>query len=222
MRRLLRSHFDGITQQGFDEDLANKNWAVLIENDGGALVGFSTMAFIRTRHAEHPINVVYSGDTIVDPSAWGSTSLFRSWIDAIRQLRTQSPDAPTYWLLIVSGTRTYRLLPLFWTQFYPRCDRRTPHRNQLLLDQLAIERYGADYHQATGIVRFARPQVLKAPLRETAPARRHNRNARYFYDRNPGHSRGDELACLTELSDSNLTRAGRRIAATLRTSLEPR
>jgi hypothetical protein len=32
-----------------------------------------------------------------------------------------------------------------------------------------------------------------------------------FAARNPGHARGDELACLCELTESNLTRAGRRM-----------
>jgi len=33
----------------------------------------------------------------------------------------------------------------------------------------------------------------------------------FFVRRNPGHARGDELACLCELNESNLTRAGRRM-----------
>ena len=35
----------------------------------------------------------------------------------------------------------------------------------------------------------------------------------FFLKRNPGHGDGDELVCLTELSDDNLTRAGRRMVA---------
>jgi hypothetical protein len=30
-------------------------------------------------------------------------------------------------------------------------------------------------------------------------------------ERNPGHADGDELVCLAELSDANLTAAGRRM-----------
>ena len=33
----------------------------------------------------------------------------------------------------------------------------------------------------------------------------------FFLATNPGHVRGDELVCLTELCDENLTRAGRRM-----------
>ena len=35
----------------------------------------------------------------------------------------------------------------------------------------------------------------------------------FFARMNPGHARGDELACLTELSRANLTRAGQRMVA---------
>ena len=34
---------------------------------------------------------------------------------------------------------------------------------------------------------------------------------------NPGHVRGDELACVTELTPQNLTSAGRRMAAAVPT-----
>jgi hypothetical protein len=33
----------------------------------------------------------------------------------------------------------------------------------------------------------------------------------FFDSRNPGHARGDELACITGVSRSNVTRAGARM-----------
>jgi hypothetical protein len=39
----------------------------------------------------------------------------------------------------------------------------------------------------------------------------------FFAEKNPGHVKGDELACITEISRSNLTRAGERMVASLST-----
>jgi hypothetical protein len=33
----------------------------------------------------------------------------------------------------------------------------------------------------------------------------------FFLERNPGWKEGDELVCLTEIAEENLTRAGRRM-----------
>jgi hypothetical protein len=37
----------------------------------------------------------------------------------------------------------------------------------------------------------------------------------HFLRCNPGHARGDELACLAEIATDNLTAAGRRILAAI-------
>ena len=210
---LLCRHFEGVSRGQFERDLAEKN-AILLLRDAttAALVGFSTMRVYETRVADgSPISVVCSGDTIVDPSAWNSPALPREWIAAVNRLREQYPNGPYYWLLITSGFRTYRLLSTFWQRFYPRHDEPTPQQQQRMLDALARERFGDCYDTAAGVVRFARPQVLRAHLAGIPPQRMDDPHVAYFVGRNPGHARGDELACLCELSEDNLTRAGRRM-----------
>jgi hypothetical protein len=82
---------------------------------------------------------------------------------------------------------------------------------QRLLDALAGERFGERYDAASGIVRFQRPQVLRPHLAGVALERMNDPHVAFFLRRNPGHARGDELACLCELDETNLTRAGRRM-----------
>lgn len=79
------------------------------------------------------------------------------------------------------------------------------------MNRLAERQYGAQYDAPSGIVRFGQPQVLCDQLREIPPGRGDDPHVAYFQDRNPGYVRGDELVCLTDVSDENLTRAGRRI-----------
>ena len=209
---LLGRHFEGVSHAQFARDLSEKN-VILTLHDGasGALLGFSTMLVYETRVGNAPVSVVCSGDTIVDPSAWNSPALPREWIAAVNRLRARYPNGPYYWLLITSGFRTYRLLSTFWRTFYPRHDAATPPHEQQILDALAAERFGDRYDRATGVVRFERPQVLRPHLAGVPDERTADPHVEFFVRRNPGHAAGDELACLCELAESNLTRAGRRM-----------
>ena len=159
------------------------------------------------------MTAVFSGDTIVVPEAWRSPQLARSWIAAINHLRAAAPTHPCYWLLLTSGFRTYRFLPVFWRMFYPRHDAVIPERERRLLDHLARKKYDAAYDAASGIVRFPNPQRLRGALAEVPDGRLVDADVAFFLARNPGFGRGDELVCMTEICDSNLTAAGRRMIA---------
>lgn len=222
MFALLAAHFVGVDRTTFDRDLDDKTCAILLEDDSGNLRGFSTMVAYESRAAGTPVSVVYSGDTIVDRAWWGSPALARTWVHAVRQLAPDSEPRDVYWLLLTSGFRTYRFLPVFFREFYPRYDAATPARDAALLNELARERFGRQYDAAAGLVRFVRPQIL-APDLVTLPRHRMTRkntehesmpdpHIAFFLDRNPGFVRGDELVCLTRIDDRNLTLAGRRMA----------
>ncbi len=213
MYGLLDAHFEGVTPRQFRRDLEEKNWVILLEQGGvdGRLCGFSTLLVYETRFEAEPVSVVYSGDTIVRRDAWNTSALPRTWIASVNRLRALYPNGPYYWLLITSGFRTYRFLPLFWQQFHPRYDADAPPRQRALLDHLARQRFGGAYDPAAGVVRFDRPQSLRDGLRGIPPERLTDPHVAFFADRNPGHERGDELVCLCPLDDSNLTPAGRRM-----------
>src|SRR5207237_442360 len=104
-------------------------------------------------------------------------------------------------------------LPVFWREFFPRFDQSTPPATQRLLCQLARERYGDTFDEAAGLVRFAQPQRLRDPLAAMPEGRAADSHIAFFLARNPHHARGDELACLTEIAETNLTAAGRRMVA---------
>jgi hypothetical protein len=210
MFALLSRHFEGVTRDQFQRDLAEKNWVVEIRR-GDRLLGFSTLLVCDVEFEGRSLTAIYSGDTIVAPEAWGSPALARSWISAVNYLRSASPEQPCYWLLLTSGFRTYRFLPVFWREFFPRHDAPLPPDVHRLLDHLARVRYGVAYDATTGLVRFPHPQKLCASLRDTPTGRLHNLHIDFFLRHNPGHQDGDELVCLTEIGEANLTAAGRRM-----------
>jgi hypothetical protein len=210
MFALMDSHFEGVSRDVFDRDLDEKDCVLHIVRDG-VLVGFSTLQVYPTSFAGQQINVIYSGDTIVSPEAWGTPVLARGWIALVRAIQASRPDEPWYWLLLSSGFRTYRFLPVFWHDFWPRHDKAQDDENQAMASALARERFDGCYDEQSGIVRFTRPQRLRDHLACIPDGRRNDPHIRFFLERNPGHSAGDELVCLTRLSDDNLTAAGARM-----------
>jgi hypothetical protein len=215
MFELLKRHFDGVTPEQFARDLAEKNLALLLEREE-RLVGFSTLLAYTTNIEDRQVNVIYSGDTIVAPEAWGTTALPRAWVAGVEALRAKLPPGPCFWLLLTSGFRTYRFLPVFWREFFPRFDAPTPPESRQLLNHLAAQRFGTQFDSTKGIVRFRHPQSLTAELRDVAPGRECDPHIAFFASHNPGHSDGDELVCLTELCPENLTAAGRRMMSATR------
>jgi hypothetical protein len=210
MFALLTTYFEGVERNQFERDLAEKNWVVEIRRDD-QLLGFTTLLVREANYDGRAITVVYSGDTIVAPEAWGSSTLARTWIAAVNELRAPHPGRPCYWLLLTSGFRTYRFLPVFWREFYPRHCAPTPAEIQWLLSDLARTKYGSCYDENTGIVRFPQPQRLRGRFGLVPPGRVGDKHVAFFLARNPGHVDGEELVCITEISDTNLTPAGRRM-----------
>ena len=209
MYGLLAASFEGVTRERFEADLAEKPWVLLLEDEQG-LRGFSTLLLYETSlPGEGACTVIYSGDTIVDPAAWGSAALPRCWIAAVRRLREEHPQGRLWWLLLTSGFRTYRFLPVFWRDFWPRWDAGTPPDIQTRIDTLAEDRLGGIYRD--GIVRFPEPQKLRGELAEVPSGRKLDPHVAFFLERNPGWVDGDELVCLTEIAEDNLTAAGRRM-----------
>ena len=129
----------------------------------------------------------------------------------MESLRRTLPDPRCFWLLLSSGYRTYRFLPVFWREFFPRHDGLPPPEMSHFLTQLAKRQFGGSFDPKNGVVRFTNPQRLRTALADVPVGRKHDPHVAFFLQRNPGHASGDELVCLTELCADNLTKAGRRM-----------
>ncbi len=212
MYRLLRGQFEGVGPEQFEADLAEKGWVVLLRSDpAGPLRGFSTLDVYRRSFDGEETGVVYSGDTVVDGGSGMGSSLSKIWIGAVNAIRAEMGLDRLVWLLLTSGYRTYRFLPMYWREFHPRHDRPWPADALRLMETLAGERFGEQYDRDARIVRFSRPQVLRPHLHGIPSGRLGDPHIAFFARANPGHEAGDELVCLTELCASNLTAAGRRM-----------
>ncbi len=216
---LFSEFFRGVSKERFFADLEHKDWAVTVTDSEGGLRGFSTFARYQTSAAGRPLQVLVSGDTVVDPSARRSNMLARTVLGAIMTLGGCA-EVPLLWLLICSSFRTYRFLPVFLREFYPRFDLDTPPSVQELIRLLAHERWGRYFDPSSGLVVFDEPQILRQPETAVAEARRTDPNVGFFLRSNPGWLAGDELVCLAELSPENLNARGRRILRSVAPEIE--
>ena len=206
-------NFDGATLEIFERDLQNKNWVILLRDAATlTLQGFSTLSLYKTRYDGKPISVVYSGDTIIRPAYWGTPELPTAWIKTVLEKSANMPQ-PLYWLLISSGYKTYRFLTVFYKEFYPCHNQPTPPETQAILQQLASERFGADYLPDEGIVRFKQGATpLREGVAEVTDERLRDPHVAFYIRANPGHVNGDELVCITRIHPDNFTPAGKRMA----------
>ncbi len=212
---LFHEYYDQATPELFQRDLNGKNWVLRLYDDTGDLQGFSTLALYETCISEKRMSIVFSGDTIIRPPYWGTPELPRIWSQTVLDLSREMPQ-PLYWFLISSGYKTYRFLPVFYQEFYPRYDRPTPSDIQRIMDTLATERFGDEYRPDLGIIRFRQGATpLREGIADVSAERLRDPHIAFFVQRDPGYVRGDELVCLTRIHPDNFTAAGRRIFRTL-------
>ena len=211
MFEIFSRYYVGVARDMFERDLREKDSVILLADDHRRIKGFSTARVIDLPAEFGHGRAIFSGDTVVEQSYWGDPALTRAFIRFAAMTKAQRPDDPLYWFLIVKGHRTYRYLPLFFRRFYPTWNSTPPRVIRGLMDRLASDRFGELYDRKTGVVRFPAPSarlsdwVAEIPYKDI-----HRSDVRFFLERNPGYRRGDELACLVEIAESNLKPYARR------------
>jgi hypothetical protein len=212
MFALMGSYYEGVERSTFEADLDEKEWVIqILDEETNRLKGFSTQMLLEVDVSGRPILALFSGDTIVDSDARGERSLFQvsGWF--VRSLMDTYPSAELYWFLISKGYKTYRFLPLFFHEFYPRHDTPTPTRLATVLDALATHKFPAAYDRTLGIVKAGPCSCrLRPGMAEITSGRLQDPHIRFFSERNPRHALGDELCCLAPLTPSNFTSAAYR------------
>jgi hypothetical protein len=213
MFALMDRHYENVTRARFDADLAEKDWVILLcDKDSGEIGGFSTQMLLDAEAEGRPIQALFSGDTIVDRDRWGDSALSHVWGRLALSLIDRPESVDLYWFLISKGYRTYRFLPVFFHEFYPRHDRPTPVWARAVIDALAQHKYPDSYDARSGVIRAsANKDRLRAGIADLTDQRLHDPHVRFFASRNPGHADGDELCCIAPLTRANFTPAAYRV-----------
>ena len=205
MYALYSRYYSACDNKLFLQDLHEKDYVILLRNSSGDLCGFTTLQLIDYEFGGDRRRAIFSGDTVIHHEYWGTQALSLAWCRMAGMIKTEHPELPLYWFLIVKGYRTYRYLPLFARRFYPTWRHQTPADMQAMIDYLAAQKFGDAYKREQGIIRFDQSRGHLAG--EWADIPRHvtrHRDVCYFINRNPGFAQGDELVCFTELDENNL------------------
>ena len=211
MYALMAEHYANVTPERFAADLAEKQWVLQIHDAGGDLRGFSTQMMLSTTHEGRPIRALFSGDTIVHREDWGQTALMQQWGRFALRLMDHFAGEQLYWFLISKGYKTYRFLPVFFHEYYPRYDRSTPAEIQTLIRKLAWAKFGNALNEQGVIQAEPNGCRLLPGVAEITTGRLQDPHVRFFQERNPQHALGDELCCLAPLTPANFTAAAYRV-----------
>jgi hypothetical protein len=211
MYQLMVDYYEHVDRSVFQRDLAEKEWAIVTADAGGAIRGFTTLMRLRVQCGDEPVTALFSGDTVLDLDIWGAGSWVRAWARLAAQLMRDMHPEPLYWLLLTATHRTYRFLPAFFREYYPQAGVATPPGDQRRLEALVAARFPGEYDAARGVVRTRRPMSVRQEAVERATQGIDERHADFFAARNPGYLQGDYLACMTNLTRPNQPRLGRKL-----------
>lgn len=199
----LMQKFYYADEKSFLNDLANKDRVILLSDSSQKIQGFTSAKIFNLDWPE-PVKIIFSGDTIIHPDFWGTLELPRTWGQFMLDTIAESASHRLFWFLISSGFRTYRFLPAYFNEFYPRFDGETPEEFRKILNAAAIQLFGESFNSETGIIKLSNPTPLKEIIAPPNDERRKNPHINFFLSKNPGYVDGDELACITELSLNNI------------------
>lgn len=204
---LFADHYEDTDRDRFERDLGDKQLVVLLEDaEDRSLRGFSTVHLSDRRDVRgRRCTVVFSGDTVIHRSYWGQGQLQREYSRLLVRRKLRHPRRPLYWFLISKGFRTYLLLVNNARLAIPRHDSPVPpERLQRMLDLVASERFGSHYDPATGLVQWPaqdKHEHVRDGLADIPPGlAEHNPHVALFLARNPQFGRGDELACIADMT----------------------
>lgn len=212
MYDLYQDHYEATSRDIFLSDFAEKEFVLIVRDRNGVVRGFTTAIILKSATAGKMIRAIFSGDTIMHREYWGHQDLAFNWIRFAGRIKSERPDVPLYWFLIVKGHRTYRYLTAFSINFFPHWQRRTPDEAHAVITHLARQRFGVHFDENRGIIHFpASRGHLRADLAAVSEIEARRPDVRFFLERNPGYAAGDELVCLTELEPNNLKPIARRL-----------
>lgn len=209
MFSLMDEFYDHMRLEVFLRDLQNKDYCVLLYDENNRIKGFSTQKILCVPVDGKDIYGVFSGDTIIHKSCWGSSELFKVSIRFFIEYGKQFGDF--YWFLISKGYKTYKILPAFFEVFYPCSKTRTPPAAKRIMDAYGDFLYPGEYDSADGVVKY---KTVKDRLRDgvadITEATLKNEHVAFFAEANPTYYKGDDLVCLAQMSEDNLTYFARK------------
>jgi len=201
---LLERLFLGVEWDDFVRDFDAKDAVILLRDAAtGRLGGFSTVTELEVEAAGGRVPVVFSGDTAVLPEYRTSFAVGQELVRYFLRARGRHAGRPLSYVLISKGWRTYKILPFFFREFWPRHDAPTPPFARAVIDAFGA-RYGERYRDGVLRADGGAPRLRPGGV-DALPAKLDPHTA-FFLRANPGWLDGDELVCTARIEPANFTR----------------
>lgn len=203
MYSIFEIYYDGVSWNGFQKDLDEKDDVILLEHAVDGICGFSTLQCKRIQAEGKEVIGIFSGDTILERKYWGSPALGIKFLAYLWTLKLKNPTTDVYWFLISKGYKTYLLMANNFTHAFPDYQKPTPAFEKSLMDKFYSEKYPAHYRPDANTIVFdgvetARLKNQVAPI--VSSMRTPGSRIAFFEQINPGWQNGDELACIARMS----------------------
>lgn len=210
MFQLMERHYSQVDRQKFEKDLEEKEGVLILFDEQEKLQGFSTYCYLHMEWENKPLHAVFSGDTIVNQSVWGSRAPIYILLDLFKKAHAQYPEN-LYWFLISKGHRTYLLLPLLFKKFYPAWNYGEDCREKELVRALSTHRFKEQYDFKRGLILEGADRLKSA----IAQPKRTNKHIDFFLKKNPDYLKGVELPCVAAIKEDNMTAFAMRYLKTI-------
>lgn len=209
MYELMSNNYNHVNKENFEKDLLAKQYVGIFTLEN-IIYGFTTYAINPQNSGTDEYNIVFSGDTIIDPEFWGTQIMMQSWCRTVGTFLHHSSSKKLYWYLLTKGHRTYMYLPLFFSDYFPSHEGTKDPLYQSIAERCSDLFYGEKYKIEKGVIQFK--EKIGELNKELAEASFNKRStfAAFFLEKNPGFYNGDELVCLTEISVDNMIRSGKK------------
>ena len=208
MLKLMKEFYDNVLDSSFNHDLEEKDYCIILYNEDGMVKGFSTQKEISFKVNGKIINGIFSGDTIIHKDYWGSLELLKKFARTF----VKDKNEEYYWFLISKGYKTYRMLPLFFDEFYPNYKSEIPKYEKEIMDVFGNTYYPLDYNKINGVMEYKGiKDKLKDGVADITEKELKDKNIKYFTEINPGYINGEDLMCLARLDQDNLSKTAKRL-----------
>jgi hypothetical protein len=210
MFSLMEEFYDDTSFPVFMEDLKEKDYCILLFDINNIIKGFSTQKIMSVEVGAEKVYGVFSGDTIIHKDYWGGLELYKLFAEYFIGYGKRYKSF--YWFLISKGYKTYRMLPLFFKEFYPNYKEKTPVYEQEIINFFGSVKYPEEYDKESGVILYKGiKDKLKEGVADITEKQLKDKNIIHFLKLNPEYFKGNDLVCIARLTEENLRPAVKRL-----------
>jgi len=181
----------------FISDLEKKDGVFVVrEKATQKIVGFSTLGIFRFKLGGKNAKGLFSGDTILERTYWGTRSLSQAIALKMFWEACKTPFTPQYWTLLTKGYKTYLLVANNFKEYYPQRGHHSPEMEAMVKEYCEALFPGKLNHDTMVLDFGPNANCRKEGVAGITDDMRSHPDIAYFEQRNPTWQRGTELPCL--------------------------